>query len=111
MRPRKRDDRRYKSAREYRLKRTYGITSAEFDAIQEVQGGMCPLCKHAKGISTPLQVDHDHSLEKRGKATRKSVRGLVCGRCNNRLGWVEAHLEDILAYLDSPPAWKVLNEH
>ena len=103
-----RNDARYKSAREYRLKRTYGISLSDYDAILAAQGGVCPLCRHAKGISAPLQVDHDHRMEKNGKPTRKSVRGLVCGRCNNRLGWVEAHLDDILEYLATPPAREVL---
>jgi len=90
-------------ARAYRLMHRYGITLEEYDAIKAEQGGVCPLCRRAKGISRPLQVDHDH--KKKGK---RAVRGLLCGRCNNRLGWAEAHLDDILEYLRNPPARKVL---
>jgi hypothetical protein len=81
----------------------YGITIAEYDEIKAVQKGMCPICLRAKGISAPLQVDHDHSM-----TGRESVRGLLCGRDNNRLGWFEAKSELILDYIANPPARKVL---
>ena len=94
---------RYLQQREYRLRRTYGISLKEYDEIKRVQGGTCALCLRAKGISTPLQVDHDHGLE-----GRKAVRGLLCGRCNNRLGWFEAKRGRVLDYLENPPAKEVL---
>jgi len=71
----------YEKQRAARIFRTYGITLEEYEAIKEAQGGVCYLCQRAKGISAPLQVDHDHAL-----SGRESVRGLLCGRCNNRLG-------------------------
>jgi hypothetical protein len=98
---------RYERERARRLERTYGITIVEYEMIKEVQGGVCPLCQRAKGISTPLQVDHDHALEEQGM--RGSVRGLLCGRDNNRLGWYEAKAERVLQYLASPPAREVLD--
>jgi len=90
-------------ARAYRLQKTYGITLAEYDQIKAVQDGHCPICLRAKGISAPLQVDHDHSM-----TGRESVRGLLCGRDNNRLGWFENKADRILAYLNNPPAREVL---
>jgi len=94
---------RYLQQREYRLRRTYGISLKEYDEIKRVQGGVCAICRRAKGISAPLQVDHDHAGE-----GRDFVRGLLCGRCNNRLGWFEAKQELLLAYLKNPPAKGVL---
>lgn len=94
---------KYLQQREYRLRRTYGISLHEYDMIKEAQGGSCAICKRAKGISSPLQVDHDHSLE-----GRESVRGLLCGRDNNRLGWFEAKQQLVLDYLKNPPAKGVL---
>lgn len=91
---------RYEAARARRLLMTYGITIAEYEEIKAVQGGMCPICQRAKGISAPLQVDHDHDTTE--------VRGLLCGRDNNRVGWFEAKRERVLDYLANPPARKVL---
>jgi len=90
-------------ARAYRLMKTYGITMDEYADIKAAQDGTCFLCQRAKGISAPLQVDHDHAL-----TGRVSVRGLLCGRCNNRLGWYEARAERLHLYLNSPPAKGVL---
>jgi hypothetical protein len=59
----------YGSTREYHLRRRYGITGADFDAMVEVQGGTCAVCDQK-----PEHVDHDH---KTGK-----VRGLLCYTCN-----------------------------
>ena len=95
-------------ARAYRLMKTYGITLAEYDDIKAVQGGYCPLCLRARGLSTPLQVDHDHELEMDGLDPRDTVRGLLCGRDNNRLGWYEAKIDRVAAYLANPPAREVL---
>lgn len=106
MTPRKRSPEeqvKYEAARARRLMTTYGITPEEYDAIKRSQKGVCFLCQRAKGITAPLQVDHDHALVGRG-----SVRGLLCGRCNNRLGWAEARLPRLLSYLRNPPARKVL---
>lgn len=94
--------------RAYRLRTRYGITVAEYDEIKAVQGGRCPICRRATGATKALAVDHDHSLERNGKATRESVRGLLCGRDNNRLGWFEAKQDVILEYLHNPPARDVL---
>lgn len=99
---------RYLQQRAYRLKKAYGISLREYDQIKEAQGGTCPLCLRARGLSTPLQVDHDHALE--GQVDpRDTVRGLLCGRDNNRLGWFEAKRERVLDYLENPPARGVLD--
>ena len=100
--------RKYERDRAARLLREYGIVIPEFDAILEVQGGTCYICQRAKGISRALQVDHDHDLEAQGVPMRDTVRGLLCGRDNNRLGWFEAKQERILEYLNNPPARGVL---
>jgi hypothetical protein len=100
--------RRYDRDRAARLMRTYGITIAEYDEILEVQGGSCYICRRAKGISKALQVDHDHALEAQGLPMRATVRGLLCGRDNNRLGWYEAKAGRIEDYLSDPPAKAVI---
>lgn len=97
-----------RAARAYRLRTRYGITVAEYEEIKALQGGKCAICKRATGASKALAVDHDHSMEWNGRATRESVRGLLCGRENNRLGWYEANQDTILRYLEFPPARSVL---
>ena len=89
------------------LRRTYGITVEEYEAIIEIQGGVCLLCRRANGRTRRLSVDHDHRL---GNG-RQSVRGCLCRPCNNLLG----HLRDdpeafarAISYLTAPPAWQVI---
>jgi hypothetical protein len=57
-------------ARNYHLRRRYGITAADFDEMFAVQGGLCAICREAPAE----QVDHDHET--------KRVRGLLCFNCN-----------------------------
>lgn len=66
--------------RRQNLRRKYGITPEEFDALLDVQGGRCAICgsdipKHNGGR---FVVDHDHETG--------AVRGLLCGPCNSGLG-------------------------
>jgi hypothetical protein len=61
-------------ARNYHLRRRYGITAEHFDAMFAEQGGLCAICREA-----PAQhVDHDHKTNR--------VRGLLCFNCNGALG-------------------------
>jgi hypothetical protein len=63
----------YGSTREYHLRRRYGITGAEVDAMVEAQGGTCAVC-----AGKPEHVDHDHATGE--------VRGVLCFNCNQALG-------------------------
>ena len=62
------------------LKKNYGITLADYDAMVEKQGGKCAICESTKPKTPGVRfaVDHDH---KTGK-----VRGLLCGPCNAGIG-------------------------
>ncbi len=63
------------------LKRKYGMTVADYDAMLVAQDGGCAICggqpngrwKHK------FHVDHDHATGK--------VRGLLCHRCNMMVGY------------------------
>lgn len=97
-------------ARDSYLRRTYGISLSEYDAIKEAQGGRCYLCRRATGKTKNLAVDHDHALG----YTRAAVRGLLCSLCNKG---VVGHFRDDPAaglrlheYLTNPPARRVLEE-
>lgn len=64
----------YGGYREYHLRRRYGITGAQYDALVEAQGGRCALCQERE----PQHVDHDHLTGE--------VRGVLCSCCNQGLG-------------------------
>lgn len=61
-------------SRTYHLKRRYGITAEDADAMLEAQGGVCAICL----VATASHVDHDHATGK--------VRELLCFNCNGGLG-------------------------
>jgi hypothetical protein len=100
------------AARGRRLERVYGITGEEADAILEAQGGACAICRRATGKSKALAVDHDHELEKL-VGSRLSVRGRLCGPCNDMLGHARDEVEFFeraIEYLKNPPARQVIGE-
>jgi hypothetical protein len=60
------------------LKRLYGLTIEQYDAMLVLQDGRCAICNRRPLMAQPdLAVDHDHVTGK--------VRGLLCGRCNHDL--------------------------
>ncbi|WP_368397023.1 endonuclease VII domain-containing protein [Streptomyces sclerotialus] len=56
------------------LKRQYGMTEVERDALRAETKGLCPICLAAPAV----HVDHDHETGK--------VRGVLCFSCNAALG-------------------------
>ena len=59
------------------LKRKYGMTIEQYDAMLEAQGGGCFICGRPPREDISLHVDHDHSTGQ--------VRGILCFCCNNAL--------------------------
>lgn len=58
------------------LKRTYGMTVEDYNALLEQQDGVCAICKN--GHEHALCVDHDHETNE--------IRGLLCKPCNVAIG-------------------------
>lgn len=81
--------------RRQRLKREYGLTPAEFDAMSAAQEDVCKICGGLPvGRGQHLHVDHDHQTGR--------VRGLLCSRCNVMIGYAlekPAILERAAAYV------------
>ncbi len=103
MTPPVRDDPEYK--RDWNLRDRYGITSAQYDALLEAQGGRCAICR-CKPKTRRLAVDHDHKTG--------IVRGLLCMNDNRKL-LAAAYdspyrLINAALYLMNPPAKAVLGE-
>lgn len=106
------DHRAFKKAQKERnhdrmVQTVYGLAPGDYERLLAAQGGTCAVdgCR-ANGKSKKLAVDHDHSTGE--------VRGLLCGRHNQLIGY---HRDDpesfrsIAAYLESPPARLVLLDH
>lgn len=70
------------------LKRTYGISPEEYDALIEAQGGDCACCRERK----PVHVDHDH--------VTGAVRGVVCFQCNVAIGQFDDRIQLMLNAID-----------
>lgn len=93
-----------KSRRKGNLKRTYGLSEAQFAALLELQGGKCALCKSGSHGRSNIDagswmVDHGH--------TTHDVRGLLCTSCNVSLGHYERLIKNVgeamlLEYLSRP---------
>lgn len=89
----------------------------EWEMMLDAQNGTCAICD---GTRPTYDVDHSHAVERELKAagisdltaTRMSVRGLICKRCNRRLLPASLDNPDILRsainYLVDPPAHKIL---
>src|SRR3977135_2015219 len=71
--------------------RRYGLSLADYRALQQRQGNACAICRK---LTRALCIDHCHVTGR--------VRGLLCRSCNSALG-LDAHaprlLRAALAYL------------
>jgi hypothetical protein len=80
----------------------YGITEEQYDALLKTQGDGCAICgrtQEENGRGYYLSVDHDHTCCPGKRSCGKCVRGLLCLRCNNNMGWFDVEQEKISAYL------------
>jgi len=87
----KESGRKATSDRKSYLKRKYGLTIEEYDALLAAQGGGCAIC----GNPDADNVDHDHITGE--------VRGILCFNCNIAIGHVADEADRLLlafAYLD-----------
>jgi hypothetical protein len=76
--------------RDWKLKKTYGISIEDYEEMLDKQGGCCAICslaeKHAPyGV---LSVDHCHDSG--------AVRALLCNPCNAGIGLFKEN-QDFLA--------------
>lgn len=80
----------------------YGMTVQQFDTLLEEQGGRCAICRTDEpGGRGTWHVDHNHETG--------SIRGLLCWRCNQGLGYFRDSpysLTAAVAYLSNPPRFE-----
>lgn len=82
------------SVRKCRLKREFGLSLEDYDALFEKQSGGCAICGESCKTGKRLAVDHEHASG--------IVRGLCCAGCNTSLGLLKespAVLASALRYL------------
>ncbi len=100
-----------KAIRKSRLRRKFGITPEDYDAMLASQDGGCAICgvkDPSIGMNTTrryFSVDHNHETGE--------VRGLLCGRHNTGIGCFQDDatlLAKASQYLTTPPARKVLKQ-
>lgn len=73
-----------------RLRRAYGISLDQYEAMVEEQHGKCAIC-HRNNWQA-LAVDHSHSTG--------LVRRLLCHACNMALGHLNGKIEIVQAMLE-----------
>lgn len=96
---RKARERYYKDKENYKarawknhLKRDYGITEDEYEALWIGQNGLCCICQTELASDRKPHLDHDH---KTGK-----IRGILCPNCNRGLGAFKDDIALLLKAVD-----------
>jgi hypothetical protein len=66
-------------ANDYNIKRRYGISRQEWEAMFDLQGRACAICRTTETGNWNWATDHCHATG--------IVRGILCGHCNMGLGY------------------------
>ncbi len=84
--------------RDYHIRRLYGLTSEEYEALLDYQDGKCYICGKECASGRKLSVDHDHDSG--------AIRGLLCITCNKYVvGNLNIYkVRAMLNYMENPPA-------
>src|SRR6187549_1728171 len=100
------------------VSRTYGLSPDDVDAVRATMpqnsagARVCPGCQRATGAAKALATAHDHRLERQGLPMRETVRGFLCGPCNQTIGRYSAEaLLRLAQYKIDPPAFDALGTH
>lgn len=86
--------RKAQTSRISQLKRRFGLTVAQFDAIWASQGSKCPVC-FRNDEALQLHVDHDHACCPSLPTCGGCVRGILCRECNIALGFLKDSTESL----------------
>lgn len=78
-------------AKNYQLRKTFGISLEEYHTLEEMQNGLCAICGEIEAEkstrNTYFTVDHCHITNQ--------IRGLLCNWCNRGLGLFEDNTDRI----------------
>lgn len=95
-------NRRFRNPIQFRaanLRRTFGISLAQYAELLDSQGGVCAICRAKCKTGKPLSVDHVHG------SNPVLIRGLLCSNCNCAIGQLKDSVEFLLRaieYLKKP---------
>jgi Recombination endonuclease VII len=85
--------------RRHKLRRIYGLTTADYEAMVARQDGLCAVCRRRP--VKRLCVDHSHET--------KMLRSLLCHGCNRGLGDFEDNPEFLRAGADYLEIWRIIH--
>ena len=86
--------------RDRALKALYHTDINWHNAKMAEQNGHCALCEFVPG-ERHLHADHDHGCCPGNKSCGKCLRGLLCSKCNIRLGYLEQFLSECEVHPES----------
>ena len=86
-----------KYSRRSHLRRKFGITPEQYEAMYRKQNGACAVCLKHNLNGWRLAVDHCHKTG--------NVRGLLCTKCNTALGAVGDSLKLLTALFEYIEMW------
>lgn len=97
------DEEKYLRYRKHNIKKKFGLSLEEYDALLEKANGVCQICKRpetkkhqATGEVQPLSIDHD--------SVTGAIRGLLCSACNFGIGHLKhdpSLLRSAIEYLET----------
>ena len=104
-------------AHELHIARNFELSGEDYWGLYEFQGGMCFVCRRARGISKRLAVDHDHDVAEfecghdRDVGCPHCIRCLSCSVCNEMLGRYDVEaLARAIMVKTNPPAQQYFRE-
>lgn len=80
------------------LRKMFGLSRTDYQAMLDGQGGVCFICKKPETVKmngeevSPLSVDHSHATGK--------IRALLCGHCNRMIGMAKESPKTLRAAAD-----------
>ena len=78
-----------KRRQERHIKRAYGMSLSDYEALLAEQGGGCAICGGPPGNQKGYHIDHDHETG--------AVRGILCQGCNHTLGGARDNPDTLIA--------------
>ena len=78
---------------EFGFRKRYKRSIAWYDQKLSEQGNHCALCS-AIHHKNRLHIDHNHACCKAKKSCGNCIRGLLCSRCNMKVGFLEELLRE-----------------
>lgn len=76
-----------KQTKVQKLRWRYKISYETYQLMLGMQDGCCAICNEQHRFDKPLHVDHDHNTG--------AVRGLLCRRCNQGIGFLRDDSETL----------------